>query len=202
MRQIALTCSIAALLAATPALAADLNGGLKSKPSTPFVSSSLSPLSGFYIAGGAGFSALSLSHIDTAFDTSAQGIVLLGRIGFDHQFSGGPLAGVFVEGNWTNANVSSNTYNAGLGYGVGVRVGYPVGFTLPYLNGGWAWQDFSKVTGYTPNGPFVGAGIEFPVGPHLTFAPEVRGTWANDSTGGTKVNDTVLSAQGVLSYHF
>jgi outer membrane immunogenic protein len=152
---------------------------------------------GFYIFGGGGGGIWSAEEnlrsgatgADLTRDTRTSGYGWFGTVGagYDWQFNGNWVAGVFADGQWGEMRGSYYRPIGGVGategweklrdqYAAGVRAGYLVAPNVySYVNGGWTYSDWSSRTltgmgfGVAPvfttpsfnrNGWFIGGGVE------------------------------------------
>ena len=173
------------------ASAADLAARPYSK--APMMAAPIYNWTGFYIFGGGGYGLMDSDDqtIDVATGTPDQirmhqgGHGYFGTVGagYDWQFGGSWVAGVFADGQFGSikgtiydANQeSAGSYKLRTSAAAGVRVGYLIAPTvLSYINGGYSYADFSGSTlsdinfggpdsftnGFHRNGWFLGGGVE------------------------------------------
>jgi outer membrane immunogenic protein len=199
------------------ALAADLPARTYSK--APMVEP-LPSWTGFYLFGGVGGG---LWDANTGIVTTATGACILctnqkqggdgwlGTVGagYDWQFGGDWVAGIFADGQWGSikGSIQDQTIQATGweknrdSYAVGVRLGYLVAPTVySYVNGGWAGTQWSGTTllnsatglasgfhtnGFNTNGWFLGGGVENKLalfsflGPNWFMKTEYRAVYNN-----------------------
>jgi outer membrane immunogenic protein len=200
-------CAVFGIAAAS---AADMPARVYSKAPAPMV---VAPSwTGFYISGGGGYG---LWNADTTTVDPVTGLCVLctnqrqggsgyfGTVGagYDVQFSGSWVAGIFADGQFGNlkgtiqdqTSLISGQEKLQTSYAAGVRLGYLVApNVLSYVNGGYSGSQWSGTSmaftaggGATPfttpsfhrDGWFIGGGIENSLGffsPSLFMKTEYR----------------------------
>jgi outer membrane immunogenic protein len=190
MKKLLLALAAAAVFSGS-AIAADLAPRTYTKAPPPFVAPSWT---GFYIFGGAGGGLWdSSSHVVTngtglplTVDSRVGGDGWFGTVGagYDWQFNGSWVAGVFADGQFGSLSGSVNDPNIFLtgrikmqdAWAAGVRLGYLVApNVLSYVNAGYSGAHWSGTTllntftglpvglhtaSFNQNGFFIGGGVE------------------------------------------
>lgn len=177
------------ILAASSVFAADV---VYEAPEAPMVEAPIVfTWSGPYIGiqGGAGWADLSGTIDGVSGDTSLNGGLVGGFIGFQHQFANNFVLGVEgdLDYNWNDNNFDfageRYEYGTELAGSVRARVGYAADRSLFYVTGGWATtRGYGEVSDgvdtfkekETFNGWTVGAGIEHAFTDNLFGRAEYR----------------------------
>lgn len=208
----------AAIVAAVPALAADLPPAAapvpyyKAPPPPP-----MATWEGFYIGVEGGGAWGHATQSDPTFDSgrfNVSGGFVGGTLGYNWQFNNVVL-GIEGDGSWADINGSTSGAASGCGGGGGTcsakldafgtvrgRLGYAFGNVLPYVTGGLAIGDIHGAesgglgTAFgsgssTVTGWTVGGGIEWMVVPHWSVKAEYLYT---DFGNHTVFTDTFLPA--------
>jgi outer membrane immunogenic protein len=167
---------------------------------------------GFYIGGGIGYGHLQgeNNYWEPGFSQSWKGEGAAGGLGtvvlgFNRQFREKYVAGVFVEYDWSNIEISyidstitnEQTFRVEQSINVGARAGFLLTpSSLLYVTGGYSWAK-GKNDGYFDiqptvgpllpgkstsdlNGPFVGLGMETQLGHNFALRGEARYTMFSD----------------------
>ncbi len=158
-----------ALLAAAPAMAADLS----SAPAYPAKAAAAAapPVfswTGFYIGANAGYAWGSGTGAADAYGLNPDGWLGGGQVGYNYQFQNNVLVGLEADVDAANISSSSGLASSKLDYfgTVRARLGYAFDRVLPYVTGGLAWGN-NKITGLgysqsnTSTGWTAGAGVEY-----------------------------------------
>jgi outer membrane immunogenic protein len=193
MKKLAITLSALAAFTGS-AFAADMAPAPHAYSKAPVVVATPS-WTGFYVNGGGGYGMWSADSFVQTFPggvpiTSTQrmgGNGYFGTVGagYDWQFNGAWVAGVFADGQFgsirgTNQGlISSGPLKDQTNWAAGVRVGYLVAPNVySYVNGGYSGAQFSGTTlatnifnipiattaSFTRNGWFLGGGVENSLG--------------------------------------
>jgi outer membrane immunogenic protein len=223
LKQLAgLALAALAALVGGPALADGMRGSLKDAPAP------MPTWSGFYIGAGVGYAHVfgENNYIEPGATISQEvrdGEGLKGGLativlGFDRQIRDRIVAGLFVEYDWSNIEISyinntlssEETFRIDRSWSVGGRVGYLVNpATLLYFTGGWTWAHGKndRYFDIDPTGPayyagvgsvdfkgfFVGLGMEVLLAERLALRGEVRYT---------KFGDEVVNSQPIFTDTF
>jgi outer membrane immunogenic protein len=176
------TVALAAIVAASPAGAADLAARPYYSKAPAYLPPVVYNWTGFYFGGHIGGAISSDSHFDGLVTSNNDNGRFLGglQVGADWQFAPNWVLGAQGQYSWLSGNVGASFPGAfvytnnqrGLGSVTG-RLGYTWGPGLVYVKGGYAYSDNNEnvtfggvsvpftINGDHSNGYTVGAGLEY-----------------------------------------
>ncbi len=185
------------MMVAGPASAADLSQPVAPAPYQPIPGSApILNWTGFYVGvqGGYGFGHSNAAFIGsgaTASNTNPSGGLYGAQIGYNWQTANNLVLG--IEGDWLGGGLSDSVSSNGAGGGpvtitqrfgsIGAikgRLGYAAGQWMPYITGGWAFSNGTRVESgafdgkdsNSHNGFIIGAGLEYAMSHHWSVRGE------------------------------
>ncbi|KKB13279.1 hypothetical protein VE25_02830 [Devosia geojensis] len=191
MKRYLATGMLAALLAGTPALAADLYVPINDV----YIPPAAFDWTGFYagINGGYSWGEADSPSIGTV---DLEGAAFGGQIGFNYDF-GGFVLGAEADIHWSGlegeeATIFGTTVNAQLEYfgTIRGRAGFAIDRIMPYVTGGYAFGEAYGTSTFGPgfttremvHGYTLGAGVEYAVTDNITVKAEYLYTDFGDET--------------------
>lgn len=193
--------SLVALLAASPALAADVYKGMKDEHGVDVDYRPSRSWTGPWgaVLGGYSIGTLTEGDGDSGLDNpglSVEGGFIQGELGYDYQLNGRLVIGAYICGSYSAIEGLADGYCAQGRFGVLVSRD-----SLLYANAGWRWQgtDEDGEDSVYGSGPVAGFGLESRWTEHLAVKVGFEHHWITDIDGETVPDEIDLGDNRIMA---